>query len=91
MPDVEHHEGLPLAEQVVDGPFESSLAAFGEIQRHPDLPIACHWSLALLSPAQRRSREKKDNAFRLIALAFLWVWSSSVGARDKRRAMRKAR
>lgn len=41
--DVEEDEGVALAEEVAEGPTQRCLAALGEVQRHPDLPIApCH-------------------------------------------------
>lgn len=40
--DMEDDEHVALVEQVVDGPFQGPLAARGEVQRHPDLPISFH-------------------------------------------------
>lgn len=51
--DVEDDEGLPRVEEVVDGPLQCPLAAAGEVQRHPDLPVARH-SLFLLSAEKGR-------------------------------------
>lgn len=40
--DVDDDKHVPLVEQVVCGPFQRPLAALGEVQRHPGLPVSSH-------------------------------------------------
>lgn len=49
VPDVEEHEGVALADQVVDRPTQRLLAARREVHRHADLPLRHAAALPLRS------------------------------------------